>query len=61
MSTETGLLILSGIIGLIAVSMLKPSSKPYFGLLTKNKDGSFSLKLSPAARKKKRRPRKRPK
>lgn len=53
MSTETGLLILSGIIGLIAVSMLKPSSKPYFGLLTKNKDGSFSLKLSPAAKRKK--------
>jgi len=53
MSTETGLLILSGIIGLIAVSMLKPSSKPYFGLLTKNKDGSISLKLSPAAKRKK--------
>lgn len=42
MSTETGLLILSGIIGLIVVSMLKPSSKPYFGLLTKNRDGSIS-------------------
>jgi len=58
MSTETGLLILSGIIGLIAVSMLKPSSKPYFGLLTKNKDGSISMKLSPAKRKKGKRRRK---
>ncbi len=62
MSTQTGLLILSGIIGWIAVvAWFKPSAKPFSGLLTKNRDGSISLKLTPVARKKKRRPRKRPK
>ncbi len=62
MSETTGLLILSGIIAWIAVlAWFKPSAKPFSRLLTKNRDGSISLKLTPVARKKKRRPRKRPK
>jgi len=36
MSTQTGLLILSGIIGWIAVvAWFKPSAKPFSGLLTR--------------------------